>query len=45
MPDDIFNHHNGIIDQDADRENQGKQGDPIESVAVEIEDQQSKGES
>ncbi len=42
MPDDVFDHDNRVIHENADREYQGKESDPIKSVAVEVENQESK---
>jgi hypothetical protein len=42
MPDDIFHHYDGIIDQDPYGENKGKERDSIERVAVDIEDRQGQ---
>ena len=30
MPVDVFNHHNRVIDQNTNRENQGKQRHPVQ---------------
>ena len=38
VADDIFNDDNGIIDQDTDGKNQGKQSDAVEGIAVEVKD-------
>ena len=40
MPDDILNDNNGVIHQDADGENQREERDSIQSVAMEVKDQQ-----
>ena len=40
MPHDVLHHHDGVVHQDADGEDQRKQRDPVECVAVEIEDGQ-----
>ena len=44
MANDIFHHDDGIIDEDADREDQREQRDPVERVAVEVENQQCQRE-
>ncbi len=40
MADDVFHHHDGVVHQDADGEDQREERDAVERVAVEIEDQQ-----
>ena len=37
---DVLNNDNGVVDQNADREDQRKQRDAIEGVAKEVEDEQ-----
>ena len=44
MTNDVFDHDDGIIDQNAYGENQGKQGDPVEGITVEIEYQKGEGQ-
>ena len=44
MADDIFDDHDGIIHQDPDGEDQGKEGDAVQRIAVEIEQGQGKGQ-
>ena len=44
VADDIFYHHNGVINQDADGKDQRKQGDSIQGVAIEIKNQQRQGQ-
>jgi hypothetical protein len=44
VADDVFDHHDGVIDEDADREDQGEEGDAVEGEAVEVEDQQRQRE-
>ena len=36
MPHDVFHHHDGVIDQDADGKDQRKEGDAIQRVAIQI---------
>ena len=33
---DVLHHHDGVVDQDADGEDEGEQGDPVEGVAEEV---------
>ena len=33
MADDVLNHHDGVVDQDADGEDKGEQADPVDGVA------------
>ena len=33
---DVLDHHNGVVDEDADREDQGEQADPVDGVAHQI---------
>ena len=40
MPDDVFHHHDGVIHQDADGEDQREERDAVQREAVEVEDQQ-----
>src|ERR1019366_655754 len=42
MPHDILHHHDRVIHQDADREDQREQRDAVQRVTVEIEDRQGK---
>ncbi len=44
MADDVLDDDDGVVDEDADREDQGEEGDAVEGVAVEVEDQQGQGE-
>ena len=44
VADNVFDHDNGVIHQDADGKDQGKQGDPVEGIAVEVEEQQGEGQ-
>ena len=44
MPHDILDHDDGIIDQDADGENEREKGNPVERVSVKIEDQKGQSE-
>ena len=44
MPHDILDHDDGVIDQDADGEDQREKRNPVERVSVEIEDQQRQRE-
>ena len=41
---DIFHHHDSIVNQDADGEDQGKQGDPVQGIAVKIVDQEGESQ-
>ncbi len=41
---DIFDDNNGVINQNADGKDQGKQGNAIQGIAVEIKDQQGQCE-
>ena len=41
---DVLHHHDGIVDQDADGEYEGKEGDPVQGVAVEIGDEDGEGQ-
>ncbi|OPY68821.1 MAG: hypothetical protein A4E63_01920 [Syntrophorhabdus sp. PtaU1.Bin050] len=43
MPVDVFHDHNGVINEDTDRENEGKKSHPVQSVAVEVCHKNSKG--
>ena len=43
VADDVLHHHNGVVYQNADGEDQSKQGDPVERVSIEIKDGQGKG--
>ena len=40
MPDDVLDHHDRVVDQDADREDQREERDPVERVAEQVEDQE-----
>ena len=42
MTNDVLHHHDGVVDEDADRKDQRKQCDPIEGVSDQIEDGQSQ---
>ena len=44
MADDILHHHDGVVHQDADGEDERKEGDAVQGVAVEIEDRQGEGQ-
>ena len=44
MPDHVFHDHDGVVHQDADGEDEGEQGDPVQGVAVEVEDGQRQGQ-
>ena len=44
MADDVLHHHDGVIHQDADGEDQGEQGNTVQGVAVEIENRQREGQ-
>ena len=37
MSHDVLHHHNGVIHQNADGENEGEESDAVKGVAVEIE--------
>ena len=41
---DILDDHDGVIDQNTDREDQGKERDTVQGVADQVEDQQGQGE-
>ncbi len=45
MPHNVFHHHDGVVHQDPDGEDQREQGDPVEGESVEIKDQQRQRES
>ncbi len=45
MAHDVFHHHDGVVHQDADGKNQGKKGDAVEGIAVQIKDSHSQGQS
>ena len=42
MPDDVFHHHDGVIHQDADAEDQREERDAVEGETIEIENQQGE---
>ena len=44
VADDVLDHDDGVVHQDADGEDQGEEGDAVERVAVEVEDQQGQGQ-
>ena len=44
VADDVLHNDDGIINQNADGENQGKEGDAVKGVAIEIEDRQGQGQ-
>ena len=44
MPDDVFHHHDRVIDQDADAEDQREERDPIQRESVQVKDQQRQGQ-
>ena len=44
MADDVLDHHDGVIHQDADGEDQREERDAVEREAVEVEDQQRERE-
>ena len=45
MPDDIFDHDDGIVDQYANRKDQGEQSHPVQRVPEDIEDRKREGQS
>ena len=45
VPDNIFDDDDGVIDENPDGEDQGKQSDPVECVAVQKEDDQGQSQS
>ena len=44
VADDVLDHDDGVVHQDADGEDQGEEGDAVERVAVEVEHQQRQGQ-
>ncbi len=40
---DVLHHHDGIVNEDADGEDQGKEGDPVQGIADQVEDQHRQG--
>ncbi len=44
MPVDVLDDDDGIVDEDADGEDEGKEGHPVERVAIEVVDEQRQGE-
>ena len=44
MPHDILDYDDGVIDQNADGENEREKRNPIECVSVEIEDEEGQCE-
>ena len=40
MAHDVFHHHDGVVHQNSDGEDQGEQGDAVQGVAVEVEHEQ-----
>ena len=36
MSDDVFHHHDGVIDEDADAEDQREKGDAIERETIQV---------
>ena len=44
VPDDVLDHHDGVIDQNTDAEDQREKGDSIEREPVQVEDQQRQGQ-
>ena len=43
VPLDVLHHHDGVVHQDADGEDQRKQRDPVQRVAVEVKNGQREG--
>ena len=41
----IFTNYNTIINQDTDRKYKGEEGNPVEGIAIQVEDKQCQGES
>ena len=41
---DVLDHHDGVVDQDADGEDQGEQRDPIQGVAEQVGGRQGQGQ-
>jgi len=41
---DILHDHDGIVDQDADREDQGEQGNAVQRIADQVKDQHGQGQ-
>ncbi|MGJ3244259.1 MAG: ArsR/SmtB family transcription factor [Opitutales bacterium] len=39
---DVFHHHDGVVHQDPDREDQREEGDPVQRVSVQVEDQEGE---
>ena len=44
VADDVLDHDDGVVHQDADGEDQGEERDAVERVAVEVEHQQRQGQ-
>ncbi len=44
VPGDVLDHHDGVVHQDPDGEDQGEEGDPVQRVAVEPVDQEGQGQ-
>jgi len=41
---DVLHHDDGVVHQDADGEDQGEEGDPVEGVADQVKDQHGQGQ-
>jgi len=41
---DVLHHHNGVVHQDADGEDQAEERDPVEGVAPQVADEQGQGQ-
>ncbi len=44
VADDVLDHDNGVVHQDADGEDQGEERDAVERIAMEVEHQQRQGQ-
>ncbi len=41
---DVFNHDDGVVDQDPDGKDEGEQGDPVQGITHEIVNRESQGQ-
>ena len=44
MPLDVLHHHDGVVHQDADGEDEGEEGDPVQGVAGQEVDEEGEGQ-
>jgi hypothetical protein len=45
MADDVLDHHDGVVNQDANGEDQRETGHPVQRVAIQVEDGECEGQA